>query len=241
MNNLHFLDILKASFLKYLETGARSNKKLKILHGAISKDLSARLDKANTTGDKYAVASLDCKGGKEKSIKGHYVNKSVDIVVSKDNEPIAGVAVKFVMSNYKQNSNNYFENMLGETANMRCNNIRYFQIFVIADKIPYFDKDGNIKEKWEEIDKHNLNKYIVLSNDNIDKYLHTPDKLLVFVVNISGDDPPQYSNRAGYKKYYETMPFTMTRSSKPFKFGNNVIYNEYETFINKIVHTILGI
>lgn len=43
MNNSQFLTILKKSFLTYLQTGARSNKKLGILHGAIAEDLNERL------------------------------------------------------------------------------------------------------------------------------------------------------------------------------------------------------
>jgi len=154
--------------------------------------------------------------------------------------PVAGMAIKFVMSNYMQNSNNYFENMLGETANIRCNKIPYFQVFVIPDKIPYFDDSGYIK-KWESINEHNLKKYIAMSDDNIDVYLHTPNKTLVFVINISGDDPPEYSDRHGYKRYYETMPFSLALSNKNFTFGNTVIYNDYENFMNKVVHTILSL
>jgi hypothetical protein len=45
------------------------------------------------------------------------------------------------MQNYSQNSNNYFENMLGETANIRSSNIPYFQIFIIPDEIPYYKKE----------------------------------------------------------------------------------------------------
>jgi len=240
MNNSHFLDILKAAFLKYLETGARSNEKLRILHGAISEDLSEKLTGANDTGDRYSVASLGFASGKEVSINGRYVDKTVDITVGKNGAPVAGIAVKYVMSNYMQNSNNYFENMLGETANIRCNKIPYFQIFVIPDKIPYFDKYGTIK-KWESINEHNLKKYIVMSEDNIDAYLHTPNKTLVFVVNISGDDPPQYSDWDGYKQYYKTKPFSLVLSRKEFAFGNTVIYNDYETFISKVVYSILSL
>ena len=80
------------------------------------------------------------------------MEKAVDIAVCQDNKVLAAVGFKFVMSNYKQNSNNYFENMLGETANIRCNNIPYFQILVIPKELPYFDENGEIKT-WEEINE----------------------------------------------------------------------------------------
>jgi hypothetical protein len=240
MNNSHFLNILKDSFSKYLETGARSNEKLKILHGAISQDLSEKLKAFNSAKDKYLVASLGFESGKENKLSGRYIDKVVDITISKNGKPVAGVGVKYVMSNYMQNSNNYFENMLGETANIRCNKIPYFQIFVIPDKIPYFNNAGDIT-KWEKINENNLKKYIKLSNDNIETYLHTPNKTLVFIINISGDDPPQYKNKDGYKKYYQSTPFSIVLSSKEFVFGNTIVYNDYENFIKKIAHSILSI
>ena len=59
------------------------------------------------------------------------------------------------MRNYSQNSNNYFENMLGETANIRSNSIPYFQIFIIFDKVPYYEQ-GGIFKKYDNISRHNL-------------------------------------------------------------------------------------
>ena len=97
MNNSQFLTILKKSFLTYLQTGARSNKKLGILHGAIAEDLNERLNDS-----KYSVFSLGFREGKEHKISGRYVDKTVDITISENNTPVAGIAVKYVMSNYSQ-------------------------------------------------------------------------------------------------------------------------------------------
>src|SRR6266513_2950249 len=132
LNNLNekFLKCLEQSFLKYLEKGAkgvRGTGKLKILHPHIARDLE------NILGAKYQIFSLDEKQGKEKTIRGRYMDKRVDIAIMKGEKPI-----KFIMSNYRQNSNNYFENMLGETANIRTNSILYFQIIVCFARSPYF-------------------------------------------------------------------------------------------------------
>ena len=233
MNNSQFLAILKKSFIKYLETGARSNKKLGILHGAISADLQERLNDNN-----YSVYSLGYGLEKEHKINGRYVDKAVDITVEENSEPVAGIAVKYVMSNYSQNSNNYFENMLGETANIRCAKIPYFQIFIIPDKIPYFDKAGNIS-KWETINEHNLNKYIKLSNDDIDTYLHTPNKTLVFIVHIQDkNSDAKIFNRQTYVDYYSNNDFDMTKSALSLNFGSTIVYNDYDKFIDKVVHAI---
>ena len=234
MNNSEFFNVLKRSFEKYLETGARSNKKLEILHGAISRDLYEKLKDKNDTNDHYSVASLGF--GKEGKIAGRYIDKFVDITIYKNHEPIAGVAVKFVMGNYKQNSNNYFENMLGETVNIRCGNIPYFQIFIVPDSLPYFNKSGSITG-WEQINAHDLKKYVALSKDNIDTYLHTPNKTLVSIISIS---PSAATNKIEYIEYYQNNHFSITASPKHFDFGAAIIYNDYEMFIKKVVHTVLS-
>lgn len=118
--NDKFLEIINKAFKKFLVTGARSNEKLKILHGEIASQIQAKL------GDNYTVKSLGFGDEKEYTMSGRYNPKVVDITILKDGVDLGGVAVKFVMNNYSQNSNNYFENMLGETANIRSNRKKYF-------------------------------------------------------------------------------------------------------------------
>ena len=235
MNNHEFLEVLKQSFLVYLRTSARSNEKLKVLHGAISYDIDSRLNEK-----KYTVASLGYGAGKEKTIDGRYINKAVDITISEKSKAIAGIAVKFVMSNYSQNSNNYFENMLGETANIRSAKIPYFQVFVIPDKMPYFDKSGEIT-KWETITAHNLDKYIKLSNDNIDNYMHTPNKTLVYIIHLDSTTPTRIDTKDEYEDFYLNHSFSVRESNLKFSFGNTIIYNDYEKFAEKTVHAIKSI
>lgn len=64
MNNKKFLETVSESFIKFLQTHSRSNEKLKILHGAIAKDLEKRL------GSKYTVSSLGLGKGKEAKMGG---------------------------------------------------------------------------------------------------------------------------------------------------------------------------
>lgn len=235
MNNQMFLQTLKKSFITYLQTNARSNKKLEVLHGSISKDLQEYLND-----NKYSVYSLGYGLGKEHKISGRYVDKTVDITISANNTPIAGIAVKYIMSNYSQNSNNYFENMLGETANIRCAKIPYFQIFAIPDQIPYFDNNGAIT-KWEKINERNLKKYIKLSDDNINTFLHTPNKTLVFIIHIQNNTAVQITDKNSYIDYYLNNDFEVTESLLKFDFGNAIIYNDYATFLQKIAYAIKSI
>ena len=238
MNNTQFLECITQSFLKFLDTGSRSNEKLKILHGAIAKDLLERLRLKDNS---YQIKSLGFSDNKEGKIKGRYIDKNVDITIYKDDEPIAGIGVKFVMQNYAQNSNNYFENMLGETANIRSNKIPYFQIFIIPEKLPYY-KQGGIFDKWESFNEHYLEKYKVLSKDNEDNFLHTPNKMLLYVLFL-----PEVSTTIikseDYINFYKGIEkLDITISNTMYKgFEKNVIVNNYEEFINKVKHSILAI
>lgn len=232
MDNQEFLTGVGNSFKKFLETGSRSNEKLKILHGAIAKDLKERL------GVGYSVCSLGIGDGKEEKLDGRYIDKVVDITIKHRQKSVAGIGVKFVMQNYSQNSNNYFENMLGETANIRCANIPYFQIFIIPEKLPYYNKQGLI-QKWEEFTIHNATKYLTLSEDNIQTSIHTPTKTLLFVIHLPEINQP-IVDKTDYVHFYESKTdFIVSESNTQYgDFSSAVIYNDYEDFIDKVVHYI---
>ena len=133
LTNTQFLEVIRKSFQIYLGVDtSRSTAKLKTLHGHIAQDLQELF------GKDYTIKSQGYGDDKEGIINGRYYPKNADITVSYNGKPVAGYAVKFVMRNYSQNSNNYFENMLGETANIRSNSIPYFQLFIIFDKVPYY-------------------------------------------------------------------------------------------------------
>lgn len=235
MNNEEFLSLIGDSFKKYLYTGSRSNEKLKILHGGIAKDLQNRL------GNDYQICSLGIGNGKEVKLNGRYTEKVVDITIKKAGKSIAGIGVKFIMQNYSQNSNNYFENMLGETANIRCANIPYFQIFIIPDILPYFEDGGTIK-KWEKFSHHNSEKYMVLSKDDFESLRHTPVKTLLFVVHLP-EIEVEINKKVDYLNYYRKMDtICISKSNNDYgKFSNAVIYNDYEEFAKKVVYYILSL
>ena len=73
MDNQTFLNVLKQSFLTYLQTHARSNEKLKILHGKIAQDIDNRIKILNKTN--YSISALGFQNGKEEKIQGRYIEK----------------------------------------------------------------------------------------------------------------------------------------------------------------------
>ena len=235
--NQDLLLTIKESYKKYLETSPQSNEKLKVLHGFVAKCLEKELDKYEDENIKYSIKSLGYKEGREGEIEGRYYNKKVDIIIYKNSLPIAGIAVKFVTSNYSQNSNNYFENMLGETANIRSNKIPYFQIFLITDKIPYFDKYGKIK-KYERLSVHNFEKYLELSEDKPTLYYHIPNKTFIGIFTID-NFPIWITNKDDYINYFSNNNFLFSFSKNNLNFGPSVIYNDYASFIEEVCNSII--
>lgn len=243
MNNNDFLEVIRKSFEEYLKIGtSRSTAKLKILHGEIAKDLEKRL------GSECYIKSQGYRDDKEGIIEGKYYPKNVDITIyNRNNKPVAGYAVKFVMRNYSQNSNNYFENMLGETANIRSNSIPYFQIFVTFDKVPYFQSGGKFK-KYDIISKHHLNKYIELSHNNPNTHYHIPNKTLIVIVHLKEKKPNYiYKDSKDYADYHLSVindndflnySDKMKDDFSQILFFNHTSFNNYDKFINESVNII---
>ena len=229
--NENFLNNLTASFQLYLRNGARSNEKLKVIHSFISDSIKNTLN--NSELSFYSLRS-DSRISQELKVEGRYMDKAVDIAICQNGHVLAAIGFKFVMSNYKQNSNNYFENMLGETANIRCNNISYFQMLVIQNSMPYFNKHGRIT-KWEEITEDNIHKYIMLSEDDCSQYFHTPELTLLYIVKLQ-NHTANITNKNTYKNFYQNKPLNIDDSFEGF--GEGVIINNFERFITKLSHFI---
>ena len=237
--NSAFLTAIQESFNSFIESKtSRSPAKLKPLHGRIAKDLVTKL------GEGYKIWSQGYGEGKEKKMAGRYMNKMVDIVIqnTETEEDVAGVAIKFVMQNYSQNSNNYFESMLGETVNLRSAGFRYFQVFVILDELPYYDDEKKIK-RWESFTEHNAEKYYKLSFDNIEDFKHTPNNTLVCVVKIEPPLPNHCNHLDAYCDFYakhkdDIKIVSSSQHYDGFKEDGTVILNDYATFIDKVCHDI---
>lgn len=247
MTNDEFIDSITNLYLEYLRTHRRSPAKLVPFHGKIAEDLQNRL------GNNFIVRALGFEEGKESNIEGRYMEKKVDISVFKKEGQkdiaLGGIAIKSIMTNYSQNSNNYFESMLGETANLRSANKLYFHIIVLPEKMPYFGdkitngmKEKDIVTKIEHISTHNLAKYIKLSKDNISEYFHSPNKTLLYIVNTTNRDIVETKNKnRQYWSDFMKENLSIKKCDQLFEFGNTIIYNDYENFINKVVHAFLSI
>jgi hypothetical protein len=169
---------ISESFKRYKEFGARSTEKLKPLHLYI----------ANVTqfiwGNDFQTHFMS-EETKEITVEGKYYPKDIDISVTQNDSPVFCLGIKFVTSNYKQNANNYFENMMGETANIQARkDLPYAQLIILRRETPYYKKEGEL-EKIEIIDEGDLQKYINLVFDL--PQAHRPFAIGIVLVDINED------------------------------------------------------
>ncbi|MBS2126414.1 hypothetical protein J8J04_01785 ['Fragaria x ananassa' phyllody phytoplasma] len=221
----------------------RSSHKVNNIHNTIAKHLEKLLGSEYNIVTETISKTTHNKKDKNTKIKGRYNEKKVDIAIKRkhDNKIISGIGIKFPLSSFQKNKNNYFENMLGETANIRSNNIPYFQIMILLQQIPNFSsKKGPIS--FTIVDDKLMENYVTLSKDNITSFFHSPLKTLILILkdNIKKENQ-QFKDQQEYSNFYNNNPFTFTSSEfDTIKFDSGVILNEYSSFIEKISYLIKG-
>lgn len=218
MNNYlkeRFLTAIKATFYAYNKYGARSNKKLIPIHKWFAKEIVSGF------GNDYSVRSLGNDG--EYEIEGKYYLKTLDITIFSNQKPIVTLSFKFVTSNYAQNSNNYFENLLGETANIRRIGVGFVHFLVLRGYTPYYDKAAGNKrgqlKKTEILSEHHIKKYIKLFKDF--DFPHKPDVLGIAIIDFDAKSNPYFTDLKKLGLQEETIKIIESDSS-------------IETFIKKV-------
>jgi len=170
------------SYQAYVDHGARSNQKIKVLHGWIISELT------NVLGKEYVIKGLSESGGKEQKVRGKYYEKNVDVAISREGIILGVVSVKFVMSNYNQNKHNYFEQQLGETANLRSKNIVYGHIMLRTQPTPYLGRDPKtgkqVVKKNEYVKDTTVQLYSALATDHGAD--HIPDVQCLAIFQLGG-------------------------------------------------------
>ena len=129
---------IKEIFELYVKHGSRSSKKVDCLHTYFKSEIDEiiKKDKNYECHLEYNVPSFNMSG-----------RKKCDIVVLKNKIPHIIFPVKFIMSNYKQNRNNSWENLTGEMMQIKWKNptVYILPINIIFDEVPYLKKNGKIK------------------------------------------------------------------------------------------------
>ena len=178
--DLTWEEALKESHKLLLKKGPRSPKKLIPPHQWIKETMKKNLGEEY---EYYAKGESKGKYNKEYEIQGLLYPKKVDVAILRKGKVVGVISFKFVASNYKQNSNNYFENLIGECFNIQANHIPFCHVFVLRSEIPYYN-ENNVFENFEEVTEKNLDKYLKLSNVNA---IAVPSKLSISIIDIKGD------------------------------------------------------
>jgi hypothetical protein len=177
-SNNEIISIIQESYNTMLEKGVRSNKKLKMIHSFIADKIKSKLSEF---GEDIEVFSMRTdENSKEIAVAGAYYNKNVDIAVRYQNQDVSGISIKFITGNYKQNSINYFEHLLGETANLKTNGYKYASLYILPSYMPYYT-NKKILKKIEEITDNDICKYLKI-NEERDLY-HKPDIICIFMID----------------------------------------------------------
>lgn len=173
-----FLAAMQESYRMVLQHGVRSNEKTKVLHGWVQDELRLEL------GGDYSFVGQSRVNAREAAVSGMYYDKNVDVLVSRNNQDLGIISIKFVISNYWQNSINYFEQQVGETANLRRRNIVYGNLFCVTNPIPYKNRSGGIV-RLERIRDHDIQRYSRLRADY--EHIHAPDEMAIGIVDLDDD------------------------------------------------------
>ena len=107
--------------------------------------------------------------------------------------------------------------------------------------MPYYKSNGQWA-KWEEFSLHNSKKYLILSQDNTDNFLHTPTKTLLYVVKFPEINIAIRTKDEYYDFYRNHQNFKIEKSTREYgTFSNSVIHNDYVTYMSKIANYIKSI
>lgn len=170
------------SFMQVYQYGRKSPRRVKHIHYWVRNYIQTRL------GNNYRCYSYHPhlkEDDREIKVAGKFYPKNSDITICNRDEDVLGViSVKFIMSNYKQNANNYFESMIGECYNLKANNIKYGHIMICPYLVPYYNNQCGLKY-IEKLNNKDITKYAELNDSTT---VHKPDMLSFNVLKIKNND-----------------------------------------------------
>ena len=146
------IQIINGAVKIYFESGARSNKKVNYFHSEIQKLLQTNYfhkEDGYSIELEYNIESINSAG-----------KKKCDIVILKHGKPYIIIPVKIIMTNFKQNKNNYWESLTGELTHIKWKNpnIIIIPINVLMNKTPYLDRYKKISN-FEDVGINDIQIY----------------------------------------------------------------------------------
>lgn len=234
-DNHELIQALKIAMMEYYRHGVRSSKKLDALHFFINCIIEKRIHQlAPDLSQNIVVHSQPYR---EIKVDGMLYDKDVDITVTYKKNPVGLVSVKFVTSNYKQNSNNYFENMVGECINLKTvkrPRVFWYSMFIFKDT-PYYNINNGVS-RYEKInlktDLDHLRRVYALR----DAYVNLPDCISVSIIDnrsIQMIHPKNFDASMNLQAYVANLFDHGIMPTEPF-----VFWKQLEEFCQKTIKVI---
>jgi hypothetical protein len=154
----YFIESINKLWGIYMKHGPRSSEKTKYFHGFVQKYLEENVFKKLNGYEVFierCVESYNLTG-----------KKQCDIVVYKDGSLFLVMPIKMIMTNYKQNKSNYFENLCGEMMHLVLKNpcLKIVPLNIYFTDTPYLTASKKIT-KFEKITfEKDLKNYDILKN-----------------------------------------------------------------------------
>ena len=154
-----FMNVCNKTYSLYFKHGPRSPNKVNYFHSEIIKILCNIFKKelGYEIKQEYSISACNSSG-----------KKKCDIVVLKNEKPYIIIPVKIIMSNYKQNRNNCWENITGELTHIKWNNenINIVPVNIFMNNTPYLKQNKQIKH-FEKITIDDIKIYDKLIKNNL--------------------------------------------------------------------------
>lgn len=208
-----FLKSIKITTEEYFKSGSKTNIRLENITAFFVNYLQKEIDdKDFKVVTEFNVSSFNSTS-----------RKRCDIVILKNNYPYIIFPLKFPMCNFKQNKNNYWENLCGEALQMKTMNkqIKIIPINIIFNSIPYISE--NKIKKFETITYENSFKIY-------DDFLNY-DKNKVFFNFINYIIDVEHLNKIDEK--YENINIISLNKETPF-IPFNIVLNRRQNMCSRI-------
>jgi hypothetical protein len=196
------MKLIEETIQLYFINGARSSKKVDYLHKGIIELIEKKIPP-------YYKLLL------EENVKSYNTTecKKCDIVIqdTRTNTIKYVFPVKFMMTNYKQNKNNYWESLTGECCHLKWKNpdINIIPINIIFNRVPYLDSDKKIK-KFEDIDyTSSLEVYQILKENCVCK------DIVSYIFNI------EHMNKVG--ELYNNVKIVEYNEKTPYREWSDIL------------------
>lgn len=185
-------------FDMYMSNGSRSSKKTDRLNELIKSSIQVVIDSLQNKHEYSVVFEHNIPS------ENYSKQKRCDVVVFHNQTPYAVLPLKFIMTSYMKNRNNYYENMTGEVMHLRWANpsLKIVPVNIIIDKIP--NLDNNKIKNFEIIDPINsLGVYNNLVKHNIVNNIYN----VVITTTHECQIGDEYNKKPVINELNENLPF----------------------------------